>query len=130
VDGVQFAAGMNVVPQQRADSTLDVMQLDLSSKKLSTITVNINLFRTDIEKVVATAYAQALSGAYTYRNANGCVAWVNAGGCIWTQGHPDEKNYCAGCVAKAYSEGAVESSSAVATAGVPLFFLHLTACMP
>jgi hypothetical protein len=96
---------------------LCVVQLDLSSKKLSTLSVSVSSFQKDVEKVVATAYSAALAGAYNYNTEKGCIAWVNAGGCIWTEGHPDEKTYCAGCAAVAYSEGAVGSIDAIAEAG-------------
>jgi hypothetical protein len=109
---------------------LGVMQLDLSSKKLGTLAVSVKTLQVDVEAVVAKAYAEALSSAYNYKNEKGCLAFVNAGGCIWTVGHPDEKTYCAGCTAVAYSEGAVESRDAVAKAGVSLFSFHLTACIP
>jgi hypothetical protein len=106
------------------------VQLDLSSKKLGTVAVSVSSFQKDVEKVVVTAFAEALADAFNYKNDKGCLAFVNVGGCIWTEGHPDEKTYCAGCVAVAFSEAAVASIDAVASAGVPLLSLHLTACMP
>jgi hypothetical protein len=109
--------------------SIGVMQLNLSTSKLSTLSVSVSSFQKDVEKVVVTAYAAALADAYNFKKTNGCLAYVNAGGCIWTEGHPDEKFYCAGCEAVAYSEGAVDSKDAVAAAGVLLFSLHLIVCM-
>jgi hypothetical protein len=96
------------------------VQLNLSSNKLTTLAVSVSSFQKDVEKVVASAYAIALADAYNYKTKRGCLAWVNVGGCIWTEGHPDEKTYCAGCLAVAYSEGAVSSINAIAEAGAPL----------
>jgi hypothetical protein len=95
------------------------VQLDLSSKKLGTLTKSVVAFQSDLKKVVVTAYASALAAAYNYGKESGCVAYVNAGGCIWTPGHPDEEFYCADCIAIAYSEGAVDSIDAIATASAP-----------
>jgi hypothetical protein len=101
---------------------LGVAQLDLSSTSISTLKASIITFQKDIEKVVATAYAQALTNAYNYKNNNQCLAFVNAGGCIWSANHTDERTYCASCVAVAYSEGAeTESLDAITSAGVSLF---------
>jgi hypothetical protein len=105
---------------------LRVLQLNLSTSKLSTLSVSVSSFQKDVEKVVVTAYAAALADAYNFKKTDGCLAFVNAGGCIWTEGHPDEKNYCAGCVAIAYSDAAIESRDVVAKAGVTLPSLHLT----
>jgi hypothetical protein len=96
-----------------------VVQLDLSSKKLGALTKSVVAFQSDLEKVVVTAYAAALSASYNYGKEYGCIAFVNVGGCIWTEGHPDEKTYCADCIAIAYSEGAVDSISAIAEASAP-----------
>jgi hypothetical protein len=107
------------------------VQLNLSATKLKSLAASIFSFQSEIEKVVAAAYAEALASAYNYKIENGCLVFVNAGGCVWTEGHPDERTGCGSqCRAIAYSEGAVESSEAVAEAGVLLFFLHLRACMP
>jgi hypothetical protein len=87
-----------------------------SSKSLRKIAIAVSDFESDVEKVTATAYATALAAAYNYQEENGCLAWVNAGGCIWTEGHPDEQTYCADCTAIAYSVGAVDSINAIAEA--------------
>jgi hypothetical protein len=102
------------------NQALCVVQLDLSSKKLSTLSISVSSFQKDLEKVVANAYSVALSGAHDYETEKGCVAWVNAGGCIWTEGHPDERTYCADCTAYAYSAGAIDSIDAIAEAGAQL----------
>jgi hypothetical protein len=56
-------------------------------------------------KVVVTA------DVYNFKNENGYLAYVNANGCIWTEGHPDEKFYCAGCEAVFYSAGLLNLST-------------------
>jgi hypothetical protein len=74
-------------------------------------------FQKDVETVVVEAWAIALAAAYNYKTEEGCLAWVNAGGCIWTEGRPDDRTYCAECTALAYSEGAVDKIDAIAEAG-------------
>jgi hypothetical protein len=64
---------------------LGVAQLDMSSNSTSTLTASIKTFQSDIKQDVAAAYAHALVSAYRYRRYNGCLAIVNAGGCIWTR---------------------------------------------
>jgi hypothetical protein len=103
---------------------LGVVQLNLSTSKLSTLSLAISSFQKDIERVVVTAYAEALADAYNYRNRNGCLAFVNTQGCIWVDGNSDVLYGGCGCVAVAYSEGAVESRDIVTEAGVSLFSLH------
>jgi hypothetical protein len=100
-------------------ATSRILQLDALSttKQLKPITFAVQDFKSDVEKVVVTAYADALAGAYNYNKEDGCIAWVNAGGCIWTEGHPDEQIYCADCSAGALSEGSVDSIDAIAEAG-------------
>jgi hypothetical protein len=92
------------------------VQLTLAGKTLKPLAIEISAFSKDIETVVASAFAQALVGASNYGKESGCLAYVNLGGCIWTEGHPNEKNYCAGCIAVSYSEGAVDSIDAIAEA--------------
>jgi hypothetical protein len=87
-----------------------------SSKNLRELTIAVSDFESDVEKVTVTAYATALAAAYNYKEESGCLAWVNAGGCIWTEGHPNEQTYCADCTAIAYSVGAVNSIDAIAEA--------------
>jgi hypothetical protein len=107
------------VPLQSSLPLCRVVQLDLTSTKLKTITKSVSAFQSDIKKVVVTAYAQALASSYNYGKESGCVAFVNAGGCIWTEGHPEEETYCADCIAISYSEGAVDSIDAIAEASAP-----------
>jgi hypothetical protein len=95
------------------------VQLDVftSTKQLPLLIVAWDEFKIALEGVAVEAWAEALSAAYNYKNEEGCLAWVNAGGCIWTVGHPEEQTYCASCVADAYSDGAVDDIDAVASAG-------------
>jgi hypothetical protein len=122
-------------------NVLCAVQLKLTGKNLKPLAIEITAFSKDVETVVVTAYAQALSAAHNYGKESGCLAFVNAGGCIWTEGHPDEKTYCAGCTAIGVTEGAVDSISAIADASAPrpcqcshcvftaLFTLNATLCM-
>jgi hypothetical protein len=87
-----------------------------SSKNLRELTIAVSEFQSDVEKVTATAYSTALAAAYNYKEENGCLAWVNAGGCIWTEGHPDEQTYCAECTVITHSVGAVDAIDAIAEA--------------
>jgi hypothetical protein len=82
--------------------------------------VAVTNFQKDVEKVVVEVWATAIADAYNYLNEEGCLAWVNAGGCIWTEGHPDEQTYCAQCTAVSFSEGAVDANDAIAEAGTTL----------
>jgi hypothetical protein len=95
------------------------VQLDVftSTKHLPTLIAAVSEVKSVVKGVVVKAWAEALTDAYNYKNKEGCLAWVNAGGCIWTVGHPDEQTYCASCVARAYSAGAVDKINAVAKAG-------------
>jgi hypothetical protein len=93
------------------------VQLNLSSSKLSTLTVSVSNFQKDVERIVATAYAVALGWAYDFKTERGCLAWVNAGGCIWTEGYSELHHACHECVATYYDEGAVSSIDAIAAAG-------------
>jgi hypothetical protein len=87
-----------------------------SSKNLRELTFAVSDFQSDVEKVTVTAFTTALAAAYNYKEENGCLAWVNAGGCIWTEGHPDERTYCAECTVITHSVGAVDSIDAIAEA--------------
>jgi hypothetical protein len=122
VEGVQTAAGMNTAPPRQAEFILGVAQLDMSSNSTSTLTASIKTFQSDIKQDVAAAYAHALVSAYRYRRYNGCLAFVNAGGCIWTEGHPDERIFCANCFVATYSEDVkyrfTRTDSLVADVGV------------
>jgi hypothetical protein len=72
------------------------MQLDILATARSVLSVALPLrdYEKDIENNVVAAWAPALAAAYQYNLEAGCVAWVNEGGCIWTEGHPDEQTYC------------------------------------
>jgi hypothetical protein len=96
-----------------------MLQLDqfTTTKDLLPLTITVGDYQADVEKVVVKAWAQALADARDKSKSTGCLAWVNAGGCIWTQGHPDEQHYCANCTAVGYSAGAVDSIDAIAEAG-------------
>jgi hypothetical protein len=73
------------------------MQFDVfdTDRTLKTIVKVVVDFKDDVEAAVAASFAPALAAARTYNEENGCVAWVNEGGCIWTEGHPEERTYCA-----------------------------------
>jgi hypothetical protein len=72
------------------------VQLDVlgTTKTLKTIVSALLAFQKDMENNAAAAFAPALSAAREYKLEAGCLAWVNEGGCIWTEGHPDEQTYC------------------------------------
>lgn len=53
------------------------------------------------------------AGAKDYYNKDKCLAWVNAGGCIWTEDKGDE---CFECTAKAVSVGAIKEIDAMVEA--------------
>jgi hypothetical protein len=115
---IWVAEGRSIGSRCSPPTTLCIAQLNLAtSKDLKVIVKSVADYKYDIERVVVTAYAQALADANKYRKSSNCVAWVNAGGCIWTEGTDDEKYYCAGCSAEAYSEGSVSKIDAIATAG-------------
>lgn len=63
------------------------------------------------------------AGAAAFKNKDGCLAWVNTGGCIWTPDSPDPEA-CFVCEAKAVSVGAIKEIDALATASAshPLYF--------
>jgi hypothetical protein len=61
-----------------------------------------------------------LAGAKDYYNKDKCVAWVNVGGCIWTEGYGDQ---CFECTAKAVSEGQIQEIDALAIASTFPTFL-------
>jgi hypothetical protein len=73
------------------------MQLDVlaTDNRMKPAVVALSAFHKDIEDYVAVTFANALAGALKYKSETGCVAWVNEGGCIWTEGHPEEQTYCA-----------------------------------
>jgi hypothetical protein len=81
-------------------------------------------YQEELKRVVVTAYAEALAAAAELKKADGCLAWANAGGCIYTPEHPDTRRpNCGGkniadfeCTAAAVSVGAIEEIDAVATA--------------
>ena len=58
------------------------------------------------------------AGAASYKNSDGCLAWVNTGGCIWTPDSPDPEA-CFVCEAKAVSVGAIKQIDALAEASAP-----------
>lgn len=72
-------------------------------------------YKEDLEKVVVTAYAQALANAASFKNNNDCLAWVNTEGCIWTPTHEDP-NFCFECEAVSVSVGVIEEIDAIAEA--------------
>lgn len=72
-------------------------------------------FKAEVKKVVAKSFATALAGAASYKNSDGCLAWVNTGGCIWTPDSPDPEA-CFVCEAKAVSVGAIKQIDALAEA--------------
>jgi hypothetical protein len=85
-------------------------------------------YQEELKKVVVTAFAEALAGAAKLKKEDGCLAWANAGGCIYTPDHPETKRpSCGGnniskfeCTAVAVSVGAVEEIDACASASVLL----------
>lgn len=64
------------------------------------------------------------AGAAAFKNKDGCLAWVNAGGCIWTPDSPDP-DACFECSAKAVSVGAIKEIDALAEASTPLAQLYV-----
>jgi hypothetical protein len=108
------------------------VQLNLSSTKLKSLAVSISSFQSEIEKVVVTAYAAALTRAHNNVKKNGCLVFLNEGGCVWIPDFfGDPRTSCGDrCFAVAYSEGAVESRDIVTEAGVLLFSLRLIGCTP
>jgi hypothetical protein len=89
-----------------------------TTKKTLPLVKAVTDFQADVEAVVVETWAVALADAYNYQNEEGCFAFVNAGGCIWTEGHPDEQTYCAVCTAVSFSDGAVDKIDAIAEAGM------------
>jgi hypothetical protein len=105
------------------------VQLDLSSSKLGTLIKSVTSFQSDVEGVVARAFAEALVGAFNFATEKLCMAFVNAGGCIWTEGHPDERTYCANCVVSGDSTATLESVDGLAEASASKLTGSLN-CMP
>jgi hypothetical protein len=82
-------------------------------------------YQKELQKVVVTAFAEALAAAESLKKADGCLAWANAGGCIYVPKNPNTKRpNCGGqtnlaefkCTAAAVSVGAIEEIDAVADA--------------
>jgi hypothetical protein len=89
--------------------------------------VSVLDYQEELKKVVVTAFAEALAGAAELKKLDGCLAWANVGGCIYTPEHPDTtRPGCGGdniaefeCKASAVSVGAIEEIDAVVTASEP-----------
>lgn len=89
-------------------------------------------YEADVEKVVASAFASTLAAAADLKEEGGCLAWANAGGCIYTPEQPDtvypncegcEGSDClanAECTAEAVSVGAIKEIDAIAEASAHL----------
>jgi hypothetical protein len=63
------------------------------------------------------------TGAANYHETEGCIAWVNTGGCIYTPDSPDPEA-CFECVAVAVSEGEIKEIDALAVAGANTLILE------
>lgn len=87
------------------------MQLDAYSSGEKAVLLSVHDYKTAIEEVVVTAHAEALASAADYKNSEGCMAWVNASGCVGDE--------CFECKAGAVSAGAIEEIDAVANASAP-----------
>jgi hypothetical protein len=89
-----------------------------------TLILSVLDYQKELEKVVVTAFAKALAAAANLKKLDGCLAWANAGGCIYTPGKLDTKRpNCGGnniadfeCTAASVSIGAIEKIDAVARA--------------
>jgi hypothetical protein len=82
-------------------------------------------YKEELKKVVVTALADALAAAVTLKNVDGCLAWANAGGCIYVPQNPYTKRPNCGaqtnladfkCNATAVSVGAIQEINAIARA--------------
>jgi hypothetical protein len=85
-------------------------------------------YQEELKKVVVTAFAEALAGAAKLKEKDDCLAWANAGGCIYHPKHPHTKlPKCGGqdniaefeCSAGAVSFGLIQEIDAIATASAP-----------
>ena len=65
------------------------MQLSAYTTAGSQLAFQVFDYQSELKKVVVTAFADALALAADYNNKEKCMAWVNAGGCIYTPEHPD-----------------------------------------
>jgi hypothetical protein len=72
------------------------VQLDALANETRTRKVALALYnhQKDIENYVAASFAPALAAARDYNLDTGCAAWVNEGGCIWTEYDPEEQTFC------------------------------------
>lgn len=89
-----------------------------------TLLLSVLDYKADLKKVVVTAFAEALALAADYKNNEGCLAWTNAGGCIYVSEYPDTVYpNCNGgsieCTAGSVSVGAIKEISALAEASTP-----------
>jgi hypothetical protein len=82
-------------------------------------------YQKELQKVVVTAFAEALAAAANLKKADGCLAWANAGGCIYVPQNPYTKRPNCGaqtnladfkCNATAVSVGAIQEINAIARA--------------
>lgn len=101
------------------------MQIDAySTPGGSPLVLKVFDYQKEIEKVVVTAYAEALARAASYKNTDGCMAFVNTNGCIWSPDNADPE-ICFECKASSESIGAISEIDAIATASAIPVFSHL-----
>lgn len=94
-------------------------------------------YQRELKEVAVTAFTEALAFAVDLKKADGCLAWANAGGCIYTPEHPDATRPDCGaqdnivefeCEALAVSAGKIEEIDALAEASAPLPSTCLVQC--
>ena len=74
-------------------------------------------FQQDVEKAVATAYADSVANVLSVIDKHECYAYGNAEGCIITEEHPE--GICAECTAESVSFDIIKEIDAIAEAGAP-----------
>lgn len=85
----------SVAPQRCISDLPPDVQLDtLAQDDGYAFFVKVSDYQDELTKLVATSLLTALEGAVEHKTTEHCLAWVNEGGCVWTEGHPDEKTYC------------------------------------
>jgi hypothetical protein len=102
-------------PVEQKLISVSLLQLEGSTSGGGSLVLKVVAFKQALEEAVVEAFAQALAGAHKYQETQGCVAFVNTNGCIWTPEQSDPE-FCFECEASAVSVGVIQEIDAIAEA--------------